>query len=145
MRRGASAGRSGLTLIELMVVVALLAILIAMALPNLQNSRKAAHESRVIAFCNMIVTASAQYRLRYGEFPRDEIDLMDSGMVPDYGGTAWFSAYAFQYVGSPDGWHLSATPAVPGYTGDRSFYVDQSGVIRYSDTAPATSVSTPVD
>lgn len=137
--------RGGFTLLEIMIVVALMAIVMAMALPNLVNARKAANESRVIAFCKTVCTASEQYRNRYGSYPDDELDLLDSGLIPNYGGSAWFSAYAFQYVGNVDSWYLSASPALPGQTGDRWFYVDDSGVIRYSETGPATSASLPVD
>ena len=42
-------------------------------------------------------------------------------------------------------WAIAAEPVQPGITGDRYFYVDESGVIRFREDGPATTVDRPVD
>ena len=60
---------AGFTLVELMIVVAIIAILVVVAAANMQNGRKGANEASTIAFFKQAVICNQQYRTRFGRFP----------------------------------------------------------------------------
>ncbi len=125
------------TLIELMIVVALIAIVAAVAIPSLLHARKSANETTAIGFLRTAVTVNEQYKTRFQTYPASEVDLQDAGLITDQGPRG----YVLDFVTTAHRWRLRANPETPGQTGDRSFWVDQSGVIRWSATGPATSTS----
>jgi hypothetical protein len=60
-------------------------------------------------------------------------------------GSGTKSGYSFTYSGATDSWIVAATPVLPGTTGDRGYFVDNSEVIRVSSSGAATSASTPIE
>ncbi len=133
---------SGFTLLELMVVVALIAILVVVAAANMQNGRKNANEASTIAFFKQAVISNEQYRTRFGRFPASFDDLVQFGFFADGQNP---SGYSLTYFPSVESWAFQGNPQVPGETGDRYFYVDQMGVIRSNLSGPANSASKPID
>ena len=132
------------TIVELMIVVAVIALIVSIAIPSFQSARKSAASTQAIGLLRTVVTLSEQYHTRLGSYPNDENDLINAGMMPDYNASP-VAAYNFSYAGAPAVWTMSANPKIPGVTGDNYFFVDQSGVIRFSSVAPATATSTPID
>ena len=65
----------GFTLIELMIVVAIIAIVAAIAIPSLLNSRKASNEASAVGSLRALVTVTHQYNLRFRSFPSSLTDL----------------------------------------------------------------------
>ncbi len=137
--------RDGFTLIELMVVVAIIAIILAIAIPSLEQSRKAATEAVIIGTLRAIVSANEQYRLRYGVYanPLDDlaIDFLPQIMPPN----STLETYDENYQSDGLTWTMPVWPKVAGVGGDRSFYVDTSGVIRVELSGTATSLSPALD
>ena len=135
----------GFTLIELMIVMAIIAIIAALAIPNLMSARKVAVEAKCIALLRSMVTVNEQYRTRYGGYTDDPMNWITAGYFPDYATSTYLEEYSFNYNGSQYAWWTTMDPSDPGVSADRYFYVDVSGVIRWSSTATATSTSLPLE
>jgi type IV pilus assembly protein PilA len=142
----------GFTLIELMIVIAIIAIIAAIALPNLIEARKGANETAAIGALRTIGTA--QHLFREADRDKDNVEdyasslaeLGNAGALVDAvlaAGTK--QGYVFQIVqGDRYSWSATANPAAPGKSGDRYFFVDESGALRYNTSSVATSTSTAV-
>ena len=128
-----------------MIVVAILAIITAIALPSLAGSRRSANEAATVSSLRTLSTISNAYRTRFQSYSPDLASLGAAGYIDSVLASGTKSGYSFTYAGASDSWNVTAVPAAAGVTGDRGFFVDDSGVIRYSASGAATSASTPVD
>ncbi len=130
----------GFTLIELMLVVTVLSILVAMAVPFFLASKKQANETSAIASLRIISLVENQYRVRFGSYGLLP-DLESGGYLDSGFEDSEKSGYEFAESGpiSAVSWAFTAEPISPGTSGDRCFYVDSSGVIRFKLGAPAGS------
>jgi type IV pilus assembly protein PilA len=139
--------KQGFTLIELMIVVAIIAIIAAIAIPSLLNARKAGNEASAISSLRTVTTVNEQYRTRFQTYADALASLNAAGYIDGVLGAGAKSGYTFGYLGTglPNLWSCSATPTDPGNTGDRSFFVDQSGVIRFLAGAGADATSPAID
>ena len=137
--------REGFTLIELMIVVAIIAIIAAIAIPSLLNARKAGNEASAISSLRTLTTVNEQYRTRFQAYAGALTNLSAENYIDSVLGAGSKSGYAFTYAGGTNTWNCSADPQTAGTTGDRYFFVDQTGVIRFSSTGTATSASAPID
>ena len=130
-----------------MIVVAIIAIILSIAIPSLQASRKSAIEAKAIGTGRAIVTAQEQYRTRFGTYALNPGDLGDRGFLPQVAsGLNFFPEYTVvNYAANTSTWSISIAPDQPGVTADRYFYVDVTGVLRASTSGVATSTSPPID
>jgi len=138
----------GFSLIELLIVVAIILIVAAIAIPNLLRARIAANEASAVGSIRTINTSSVEYAATYENgFPAglskmgtaaagDTTASCGEGLLIDNLLTAGVkSGYSFTFT---------AQPVTPGTTGQRYFYSDQTGVIRYNATGAATATSAPL-
>lgn len=141
--------RHGFTLVEIMIVVAIIALLAAIAIPNLLRARLNANESAAIAAMQTVSTGAQSYRSANPTYPTGLDNLADD--TPPYidsviGNTPYQKqGYTFSLVGSTNSFSATGSPTSVGTTGSRYFFVDQSGVVRYSTTSSINSASSPIE
>jgi type IV pilus assembly protein PilA len=160
----------GFSLIELLIVVAIILIIAAIAIPNLLRARMAANEASAVGSIRMINTSAVIYSSTWGvQYPGTL-----AAMAGTLGGTPVCTAallidpvlaaattaalaksgYFFAYLGATAtpaaggctgdlSYTITGVPAVVGQTGQRGFFSDQSGVIRFNTTGAAPTLASP--
>ena len=150
--------QKGFSLIELLIVVAIILIIAAIAIPNLLRAKIAANQASAVGSLRTLNTACIAFSTSYGQYPgalsnlgpigsggtasSSSADLIDSVLA---GGTK--SGYTFAYAAgsSNQSYSITATPITAGTTGQNMYYTDQSGVIRVNTTGTgANASSTPI-
>ena len=149
--------QKGFSLIELLIVVAIILIIAAIAIPNLMRSKIAANEASAVASTRTLVTAEATYNTTYQTYTKT---LTDLGPAPSSGATStgaglidgvlsaasastapksgfWFTLSSNTAKPSMVDYQIVTKP-VSDKTGNRVFCTDESGVIRASIGASST-------
>jgi len=151
---------AGFSLIELMIVVAVIVIIAAMSIPSLLHARMAANEAAAVSALRTLASEEVNYDASWssgysptlaalgpplpgiGPSPANA-DLVDSILASGIRG-----GYQFIYVplisagtNKPTGYQVNANPISPGITGEWYFFLDQSNVIRQSYGSPADVTS----
>ena len=152
------AGRSrphrqkGFSLIELLIVISIILILITMAVPRFARAQMYTRETAAIQAVKTLHTAEVQYQSQFGRYAASLTEL-----GPPASGAANTSAadligndlangekqgYKFTVAPVPGGYTVNAVPVAYGSSGSRSFYSDQSMVVRENyGPEPATAQS----
>ena len=156
--KGEGMARAGLILGYVGISVLPILIIAAITIPNLLRSRMAANEASAVGSLRTLNTAAVTYSTQCGGFPPSlaamgppvngctTADLIDSVLA-----SGSKSGYTFTYAaGDADGdgrhesYTITATPSNVGTTGQRHFFVDQTGVIRVEMNQPASADSPPI-
>jgi type IV pilus assembly protein PilA len=168
-KKGFSSNR-GFSLIELLIVIAIILIVVAIAIPNLLRSRIAANEASAVENLRTITTASVVYSTTYQNgYPPTLATLGGSTSVPATCNLAILvdstlttapnqkSGFTFAYTGQSgtipapaggcavpgfNGYLVTAVPISQGVTGQRSFCSNEPATIYFDITGAA--IASPV-
>src|SRR5487761_788430 len=148
--------QKGFSLIELLIVVAIILIIAAIAIPNLLRAKMAANEASAVGSLRTITTAEVSYSTTYGTGYSPIANLGGAAPCTAVAATACLidqvlaagtkSGYtiatpvpgAVGTIAAPNvSFVATATPVAVGQSGQRSFCTDESGVIRFDPAGGA--------
>jgi len=157
--------QKGFSLIELLIVVAIILIIAAIAIPNLLRARIAANESSAVGNLRTINTAEVSYITAFpasgysatlavlgtgGACPNPPTPaaacLIDDTLGLAIAKASAKSGYFYTYTptAAPAGSYTNlGTPANQNSTGVKNFFTDESGVVRFDATGVAATAASP--
>lgn len=142
--------KKNFTLIEIMVAIAIVALLATLTITNVLRTRINSNETLAISNLRTIYAAVQQYYMSNNSYPDSLIQLATPNANPGYIDAVLASGsragYDFEYIpdNAEEAFSVTASPKNVGKTGVRYFYVDEKGVIRQNTGGAASADSDPV-
>lgn len=146
--------QTGFSLIEMMIVIAIILIIVSIAIPNFHKAQITAHQMAAMRTIAALQTAEAQYYTQYGEYAGSLAELgppasgasghAAADLIPArLAATGEASGYKFVIAPNHIGYTISASPLAFGTTGERTFFSDQSLALHCHDGPEPASAADP--
>jgi type IV pilus assembly protein PilE len=139
---------AGFSLIELIIIVTLIGIIAAIAIPNLLTARRTAQEASGAAIVKSLIKAESMYFSSYGNQSTYGTlnDLVARNCIDAELLTEARNYYTFQVnLTTPITYSITATPGAELASQMRHFYGDETGIIRQAMGTAATATSPPIN
>jgi type IV pilus assembly protein PilA len=145
--------RRGFTLIELLIVMAIILVIAAVAVPQLGKQLMAAHENAAVQTIRHLHEDEAQYYAQFQTYATSMAQLgppasgaagpAAADLIPKELASGRSGGYVFTLTGTPSGYAISAVPESFGRDGNKTFYSDQTMVIRQNSTQEPANANSP--
>jgi len=143
---------TGFTLIELLIVISIILVILAIAVPKMNTQMQGAREMAVIREIGSIHQAETQYYSQFGKYatnlsqlgpPVSGADGVEgANIIPKILADGKKNGYTYTLAATQGGYAVTAVPDSFGNSGRRTFYSDQTLVIRNNwSQEPATPAS----
>src|SRR5215471_21484888 len=150
------ARRQGFSLIELLIVIAIILIIITIAVPKYNKTQMFMKETAAIKAIQTLHQVEVQYQSQYGRFATSLAELgppasgapspASADLIGNDLAQGEKQGYKFTLTGNQAGYVVNANPVSFGSSGSRTFFSDQTMVIRQNFGAePATANSKELD
>lgn len=145
--------RQGFSLIELLIVIAIILIIAMIAIPKINQQRMLASETAAVKTMQAIHTAMVQYQAQYNKFAASLTELgppasgapgpSAADLISKTLSEGKYQGYVYTVQANATGYAITAVPEVFNSTGRRTFYSDQTLVIRQNWGQEPATVNSP--
>ena len=134
-------------------MISIILIIAAIAVPKMNNQLMASHEMAAIRQVTTLHQAETQYYSQFGKYAETLAELgppasgaaspAAADLIPKVLADGKNSGYIFTVTASPTGYSVTAVPEAFGSSGRRTFFSDQTLVIRNNWTQDPATVQSP--
>jgi type IV pilus assembly protein PilA len=152
---------SGFSLIELLIVVAIILIIAAISIPSILRARIAANQAGAVENCRTVSIGEVNYSILYGGFSPTLLALggpatgpasaTNAQIIDEALSSGMRAGYVFTYAplnvdpsGNYQDYSLNADPQVAVFTGDDHYFTDEPAVIHVNHAGPASVNDPPI-